>query len=188
MNCGLIVTGVAHNEILGRFTLGKTVDRLIRKSETSLLIVTERFRGLYGRIAVAADLSPASKDALEAAVSYFPDQALALVHAFTAPKSSAVDNIDDYREQMRQVAHRDLTNFIVAADMQADQRARISMIIEYGNEAKVLRDFVRLSDAEIVVIGSPLQGLLSYVFFGGHARRLVSSVSCDALVVRSRHS
>ncbi len=188
MNCGLIVTGVARNETLGRYRLGKTVDRLIRKSGISLLVVSERFRGSYGRIAVAADLSPASKDALETAVSYFPDQAPALVYAFTAPRSSAVDNIDDYREQMRQVAHRDLTNFIAAVDLTAEQRARISMIIEYGNEAKVLKDFIRFSDAELVVMGSPPQGLLSYVFFGGHARRFVSSVSCDALVVRSRHS
>ncbi len=188
MNCGLVVTGVARNEVLGRFTPGKTVDRLIRKSKTSLLIVTERFRGPYGRIAVAADLSPASRDALEAAASFFPGRTLALVYAFSAPRSSAVDNVDDYRERMRQVARRDLTNFIAAVDLNADQRARINMIIEYGNESKVLKDFVRLSDAELVVMGSPLQGLLSRLFFGGHAKRLVSSVSCDALVVRSRHS
>jgi len=186
-NCDCIVTGVARNEILGRHTLGRTVDRLLGKSGISLLIVNERYRGPYSRIAVSADLSPASKQAIETAAAWFPGGALAIVYPFTAPKSHAADNIDDYQEQMRQVARRDLTNFISAIDMTEDQRARLNKIIEHGNEAGVLKDFIRVSDTELAVIGSPLQGFLSYAFFGNHARRIISSLVCDVLVVRNRH-
>jgi hypothetical protein len=56
----LIVTGVARNETLGRFTLGKTVDRLLRVSEVPLLIVTDRAREPYQMVVVAVDFSDAS--------------------------------------------------------------------------------------------------------------------------------
>ena len=186
-NCDCIVTGVARNEILGQHTLGKTVNRLLGKSRISLLIVNERYRGPYSRIAVSADISPISKHTIETAAAWFPEQALAVVYPFNTPKSYAVDNIDDYREQMRQIAHRDLTSFISTIDMTEDQRARLNKIIENGNETTVLKDFIRVSDAELAVIGSRKQGFLSYTIFGNHAKRIIPSLSCDVFVVRSRY-
>ncbi len=183
-DCDLIITGVARNEILGRCMLGNTVEKLLRKSKVSLVVVTEKFRGPYRKIAVSADLSPVSMNAVEAALLCFPDQAIAVVHAFTAPKSSSADNMDDYREQMRHVAYRDLDKFIATADMTSDQRDRINMIVEYGNDIKVLKEFVRVSVPELVVVGLPTQGLLSRIFLGDHAKRLISSISCDIFIVR----
>jgi Universal stress protein family len=42
----LIVTGIARDETLGRFGLGTTVDRLLRRSKVPVLIVKQRVRRL----------------------------------------------------------------------------------------------------------------------------------------------
>ncbi len=183
-NCDLIITGVARYEILGRFTPGKTAGRLLRKSGISLLVVTERCRGPYRKIVTPTDLSVMSKHAIETAAAFFPDQTLSVLYPFTTPKSSSVDNVAEYREQMRQVAQRDLADFLGTADLTVDQRARVSMVIEYGDKAKLLSNFVQLSGSELVVVGFRLQGLLSYAFLGDHAKRIISSLPCDTLVVR----
>jgi len=43
--CDLIVTAVAQDEQFGRFRLGRTVDRLLRRSRVPLLVVRNRPRG-----------------------------------------------------------------------------------------------------------------------------------------------
>ena len=63
---GLIVTGVARDELFGRRLLGGTVDALIRQVTVPLLVVRDRPRRPYGRIVVATDFSPASRRALRA--------------------------------------------------------------------------------------------------------------------------
>ncbi len=184
-DCDLIITGTARNEILGRFTLGKTVDRLLEKSEKSLLIVTEKVKKPYGKIVVITDLSEISKNAIKTAATLFPDKTLIVVYAYSAPKSSAVDNREGYIEQMRLVAHRDLTHFLDTIEMGPDQRARFNKVIEHDSEVNLARKVVQLYDAELLVVGSRLRGIVSHFIFGTRAKRAISSLSCDALVVRS---
>jgi nucleotide-binding universal stress UspA family protein len=45
--CELIVTGIARDETLGRFGLGTTVDRLLRRLRVPVLIVKQRARSPY---------------------------------------------------------------------------------------------------------------------------------------------
>jgi len=183
-NCDLIITGVARNEVLGRFTLGRTVDHLMRKSEKLLLVVTGRARNHYKNIVVTTDFSEVSEHAIRAAAALFPDHILVILYAYTAPKSSSADDIDGYREQMRQVARRDLEKFIEGIGLTQDERSRVNLRIEMGNESRIIKDFVRLTDAELVVVGSRFRGIVSYSLFGSHAKRIISALPCDALVVR----
>ncbi len=83
--CDLIVTGIARDETLGRFTLGTTVDRLLRSSRVPLLVVKQRVRSPYNKVVVATDFSSSSQYALRAAVALLPHQSLALFHAYRAP-------------------------------------------------------------------------------------------------------
>ena len=68
----LIITGIARDETLGRFILGTTVDRLLRNSSVPVLVVKQRARSIYRCVAVAVDLSAASRRALQTATAFFP--------------------------------------------------------------------------------------------------------------------
>jgi len=184
-DCDLIILGKARNESLGRFTLGKTVDRLLGKSGKSLLIVTEKAKTPYKKIAVIADLSEASKNAIKTAAALFPDETLLVLYPYTAPKISAVDNMESYIEQMRSVAHRDLSSFLDTIALNIDQRKRIIMIIEFGSETALLKKVAQLYNVDLVVIGSRPKGIVSHYIFGPPVKRIVSSLTCDVLIVRS---
>ena len=77
--CELIVTGIAREEpfALRPFTLGKTVDRLLRRSPIPILIVRNRARSAYEHIVVATDFSDSSGYALQVALRLFPSQSAA---------------------------------------------------------------------------------------------------------------
>lgn len=184
--CDLIVIGVARNEMLGRFTLGETVDELMRDSLIPLLIVTDRVHGPYNNIVVASDYSDASRRALEAAAAFFPDQILRILHAHGAPGSYAVDDVESYREQMRLAARRQYLAFLNTVNLPAEQRARFEVLIEGGNLTELLRDLVESTSIDLVVLGSRVRGLLPEAFVGSIAKRIVSSLPCDALVFRGR--
>lgn len=182
--CDLIVSGVARNEVLGRFTIGKTVNRLLRKFDGHMLVVTERVRSPYRGIVVLADLSEASKRALEITASYFPAQPLILLYAFAASRSSVVDDMDAHREQMRQAALRDLSDFMNTATLTAEQRDHINVLVEFGAESRLLSELVEASDVELVVVGSRKHGIFLEALLGARTKRIISSLPCDALIVR----
>jgi len=184
----LIVSGVARNEMLGRITLGKTVDYLMRNAGIPLLVVTDRVRAPYQSIVVAADFSDMSRQAIETAAAFFPDQRLTVLHAHAAPGSWAASDLEDYREQMRQMAYRDYTAFLDTVDLPDEKRARIGILIEWGSPSRLLQELVQSMAIDLVVVGSQIRGVLLNAFIGSVANQIVSALPCDALVVRGRRS
>jgi nucleotide-binding universal stress UspA family protein len=139
-NCDLLVTGVARNEILGRFTMGRTVDRLIGKWDRNLLVVTEKAMAPYSRVVVLTDLSETSKRAVEAAVSLFPDRMIDILYAYSAARSSSVENSESYVWQVRDLATRELSDFLASLGISRKQRSMINMVVEHGTEAVFWRN------------------------------------------------
>jgi nucleotide-binding universal stress UspA family protein len=183
-NCDLIVIGVARNEILGRFILGKTVEKLIKNSHIPLLIVTGRVRSPYWNIVIASDFSAVSKKAFETAIAYFPEKKMAILNAHAAPGSYAVDDHESYREQIRQMIHRDYTTFINAVEIPETIRERLGVLIEWGSLPQLLKELVYNSSVELVVLGSRNRGLFRSIFRESNTMRIITSLPCDALVVR----
>jgi nucleotide-binding universal stress UspA family protein len=186
--CDLIVTGVARNEMLGRITLGQTVDRLMRNAEIPMLIVTDRVRGPYRNIVVASDFSDASRNAIETAAAFFPEQRLKILHAHATPGSWAVDDREGYREQMRQMVYRDYMMFLDTVDLPVDKRTQMTVLIEWGDISQLVQELVKTSASDLVVVGSAIRGVLRNAFVGSIAKRVVSILPCDALVVRGHRA
>ncbi len=186
--CDLIVSGVARNEMLGRIAMGKTVEHLMSNSEIPLLIVTDRVLSPYQNIVVPLDFSDTSRQALEVAAAFFPDKKLTVLHAHATPGSWAATDRDNYRDQMRRMAYEDCMAFLDTVDLPKDKRAGIGVLIEWGEPSQLLQDLVQCSSADLVVVGSRVRGVLLNFLFGSIAKRIVSTLSCDALVVRGRRS
>jgi nucleotide-binding universal stress UspA family protein len=182
-NCDLIVSGVARSEILGRFTLGKTVNQLMRKSDIPVLVVTERVRGHYKKIVVVVDSSEISKRAIKIATNYFSKQILTLLKTYTTYGESLVDNAS-YKENMREVVYDDLMKFLDSVDLTADQRKLIKILIEYGSIEYNIRNLLQLSDVELVVVGSHKRSFFFDAFFDSEAKRIIATLTCDVLIVR----
>jgi nucleotide-binding universal stress UspA family protein len=74
------------DETLGRFGLGSTFGRLLRRSIVPVLVVKQRARSACKNIVVATDLSDTSRRALQVAMALFPDRRLGVLNAYEAPR------------------------------------------------------------------------------------------------------
>lgn len=181
---GLIVTGVARNELLGRQFLGTTVDALIRQVATPVLIVRARPRRPYGRIVAATDFSSTSRHALEAVAALFPDADLALFHAFRPITGGNADS-DRIGDAWRALATQDMATFLAATILPESLTARLRTVIEEGDPEPLLSDFVADAHADLVVTGARGQNGALDLILGNTAKRLIEGLSCDVLAVRA---
>lgn len=186
--CDLIICGVARDVMMGYHTLGKTVNRLFGRSDISMLIVTDRMSRPYSRILAAADISGVSAAAIKSALAVFKDQKIDILYAEDAYGSHALDGHNAFHEQIKINAQRDFNSFIDSAGISAHDRERINIIIEWGKPAPLVQEFVDNSSTDLVVLGSRKRNIVTSYFFESVAKRIISVLSCDALVIREPDS
>lgn len=180
VDAGLVVTGVARDEPLGRFALGSNVEALARTLRRPLLIVRSRVRATYRRIAVATDLSDGSRAALVAAARWFPEGELHLFHALQrapslgdAAREADSDAVAATRGRCEQ--------FVAAADLPAGSVCDV--VVGEGPLESALTRYVRERHVDLVAIGgSQSTGLLD-LLFGNSLEKLLQWLPCDVLVV-----
>jgi len=184
-DCGLIVTGVARNELLGRLVLGGTTTRLARRSERPVLVVRKRARRPYARIAVATDFSESSRHALEATRCFFPRQGLTLFHAYDAPLSLMASDATSHRAQFHDAALRDAEAFLEASAPAGRSGARPELVLEYGDPDRLLAEYVDTTGIDLVALGTHGRSAMFHILIGSVAQSLVETLPCDVLVVRA---
>jgi nucleotide-binding universal stress UspA family protein len=176
----MIVTGMARNEILGRFLLGSTVSDLSRSVPTPLLIVRNRVHGPYQRILVTTDFSEHSRQALLLTSCWFPARMLTVYHAHEAPFSGLSSKHVEISSHLEQ---GEFANFIKNSNLPAN--TAIKPAVDLGMLAPALTQYVRDHDIDLVVIGSNgNRGLIGDIL-GSNTSTLLDWLPCDTLVVRS---
>lgn len=183
----LIVTGIARE---GPFAsrpviLGRTVERLLRRVSVPILIVRNRPRAPYRHILVTTDFSDPSAYALQVALSVFSDQPLHLLHAFEIPRSGGLADLQQHVESFRQTHEIDLHQFLGSMVLPEEARRRLVPHVELGHPAQLVREYVRDRGADLVVLGTRGRGLMMEALLGSTAKSILSSLPCDALVVRA---
>jgi len=186
--CDLIVCGVARDVMMGHHTLGRTVNRLLGRSDISMLIVTDRMSRPYSKILAASDISGVSAGAIKTALAIFKDQKIDILYAEEAYGSHALDGHNAFHEQIKINAQRDFNTFIDSMNIPAQDKERINIIIEWGKPAPLVQEFVENSSTDLVVMGSRKRNPVAAYFFESVAKRIVSVLSCDALVIREPDS
>jgi nucleotide-binding universal stress UspA family protein len=183
----LIVTGIARE---GPFAsqsvvLGRTVERLLRRISVPILIVRNRPRAPYHHILVTTDFSEPSAFALQVALNFFSDQPLYLLHTFEIPGSGALTDLQRHVESFKQSRQQDLHQFLSSMVLPEADRQRLVAHLELGHPAQLVRQYVRDQGADLVVLGTRGRGAIMEAFLGSTAKSILSSLPCDALVVRA---
>lgn len=181
VGAGLVVTGVARDEPLGRFLLGSSVERLARTLDRPLLIVRNCPHGPYQRVVVATDLSPGSQAALRTAAHWFAASELDVFHAapVAAPlRASAPPGAP--RDANPAVLDR-CERFVAASGV---PRARVSQVLAVEAALEVaLTRHVRRRGAGLVVMGAhESQGWLD-ALLGTSLEKVLQWMPADVLVV-----
>jgi nucleotide-binding universal stress UspA family protein len=181
--CGLILTGVARNEPLGRLLLGSTVNGLVRRAKIPTLVVRKRGHRPYRRIVVAVDFSDSSRHAVEATVRFFPHQPLTVFNAYDAPMAGLTTDAASYRAQMKEVATRQAEQFLRSCDLSSWKGQKTDFLIEYGDPDRLLHDYASEKDVNLVAFATHGRSALFEALIGSVAQSLVSTLPCDALVI-----
>ena len=181
--CELVVIGPPRSELLGRLPPGGTVDRVLRRAGVPLLVVKDRPRGPYRHIVAATDFSAPSRLAVEAAARFFPEQKLTVFHAYEAHMPRLLADPTMYRRDYLKAAALECEAFLESVDKPpAWQRPHV--LIEDGSPIWLLSDYVRESDADLIVLGTQGRGAVREILLGSVAKAIMAETSCDALIVR----
>lgn len=182
----LVVTGIAREGLFASrpVILGRTVEQLLRRLPAPILIVRNRARAAYQHVVVATDFSDPSAQALQVALRFFPFQTLHLLHASEAPYSGLASDPHRHSESFREVHAGELETFLASIFLPEDARRRIEAFIEPGLPKHVISEYVRQRGADLVVLGTHGRGAMLEAFLGSTAKSILSSLPCDALVVR----
>lgn len=181
--CEMIVIGLGREGAFGRFGLGKTMDRLLRRSRLPVLVVRDRPRGPYRHILAATEFSASSRHAIELATRLFPEQMLTVFHAYSAPMSGLMTNAASYRREYRSVAARKCDAFLETVARLETGRQELRVLVEDGAPTSLLRDYAGDMDVDLVVLGSSRRSTFVEVLVGCTAKSIIHEVPCDALLV-----
>ena len=180
---GLIVTGMARNELLGRFLVGSTVEQLARTVSQPVLVVRNRVHDKYRRLLVATDFSEASRHAMESVVRLFPGRELIVYHAHAGSLAGAADGAVR-RQISRRIEREEVPAFLAASELAAGVRQRARIVVGVGGLEMSLGRFVRDHEVDLAVLGTRGRRGLSNLFLGSAAARLLHWLPCDTMLVR----
>ncbi|WP_185928714.1 universal stress protein [Sphingomonas sp. IC081] len=178
----LIVAGVARFNQISDYFLGTAIDYLLRHAEVPVLVVKQRPRGLYRRILVPSDFSPASKQAILTAARLIPDAAIRVVHVFHIGFESW-GVADHVREETLARAQSGLAEFLASDDL-APFAGRIEGVLASGEAEAAVGRAIEDYDADLVVLGTQGGGALRQLTGGSRANSLLAWIRPDTLMVR----
>lgn len=182
IGAGLIVVGVARNELLGRASPGKTVETLIREAPAPVLVVRRRAVTAYRQVLLPTDYSHAAELALIRAAAMFPEAQFILLHGYRVPFAGFLDEGADQPE-FKALALEEQSDFISRVEAATGQRGRFVGLVEYGGSEELVVDFVGSNPADLLVIGAHDHGGILGALSVDVAGRLLMAVRCDVLVV-----
>lgn len=183
--CGLIITGVARDETLGRSLLGTTVEKLARLAEVPVLVVKSRPRGPYGNVVVGTDFSKSSRRAFETALAWMPEAHFSLFHAYDVPFEGIVDNQREAREAAESRAFAESREFLAATPAAAASGKSIRVFCEYGPPEELLPEMAQAKGFDLAALGSKGRSQVANVLLGSVAHRLLQRLETDVLLALS---
>ena len=183
---GLIVTGVARSDSLGRTALGSTVDWLARHATVPVLVVRDRTHGVYRNIVLASDFSASAGFALKRAAALFGDTPLTVFNAFEVPFQGMMDpKAQSAIAQGRENAASEGRDFLASLELDPAQREQIRLHVEHGEPVRLTYEYARDHEADLIVLGTHGRSALFDILIGSIARRILETAATDVLLVRN---
>ncbi|KRC43470.1 hypothetical protein ASE17_19925 [Phenylobacterium sp. Root77] len=183
--CDLIVVGAARRTPYSLLELGETLDRVLRRTVTPVLVVRGRTRGAFRQAVFATDMSEASAASHAVAVSMFPEPVYAYLYAFDAPLAGLVEDRGEFTADAARAAEKELEAFAMALPVHRDAGTP-ALVTKYGAPARTLCEHVALVGADLVVMTASSRGLFAELLLGSVVKDALECLTSDVLLVPER--
>lgn len=188
-DCGLIVVGIGKGGPLMASLPGGTIRWLSRHAPQPLLVVRGHARHPYRHLAFASDFSTPAEHAHAVAASWFGGNAAAsaIVHGADVSMLGMVDAEARREERIAEMvgeARKQALTAIETSGLRALLRGNVVPVVEHMDPARLVAEYVRSHDAELVSVGSHGRSAMSEVLLGSVAQRILETARCDVLIVR----
>jgi nucleotide-binding universal stress UspA family protein len=186
----LIVIGRHGERAFRELLLGSTAERVIRKGNTSILVVASRPGAPYERPLVAVDCSDTSRRAVELTWRLADPkvQALMVVHAYHAISERTFQDVGlsgdvvlQYQRDAKQQAQAAVEEFLTGFEVALPAH----MLLREGDARQVILDVAVQHDADLLALGTHGRSGLAHVLLGSVAEAVIRAASCDVLVARA---
>ena len=181
-DCDLVVLGESRQRLVGPLIEG-TLERVVRQSPASVLVVRDRPQGMYSNLLVGTDFTDEALQALVTVARLFPAAAITLMHAHQRAYAYLLEDRPDGGEwPARQLAR--LREQVDAAALSTARQDSIRNAVEAGAPEVMLRRHVLAHRIDLTVIGAYARSLLFDAAIG-RSRHIIDAIPGDVLVVRA---
>jgi nucleotide-binding universal stress UspA family protein len=165
-----------------RIVTGSTPKRVVRKSETPVLVVRQNPLRAYRRPMVAVDLSEVSPTLIRLAriVVGTMTRRGTLLHAFEVPFAGWLKDPDMRRDYEEQAAVR-LRRFHSGLGSAA---ARWRPVIRQGDPRLVVLSEATRGQADLIIVGTHGRAGVSHALIGSVSEFIASEAECDVAITR----
>lgn len=187
LQADLVVTGTRGTGYLRQRVLGSTAERVLKKSARPVLLARQPSHGAYRRVLVPVDFSAWSDAAVQIASRVAPGATFVLMHAVEMPFEGKLRHagvadgaIAQYRDQVRDDAHRRLADLAQRADLPPD---RCTMVTPQGRDPWVQIVLQEMEqDCDLIVIGKHGHNALEDLLLGSTTKMVIAESAVDVLV------
>jgi CPA2 family monovalent cation:H+ antiporter-2 len=187
IHADLVLLGAHGSGYLMRYLIGSTSSRLLRKSNTHVLVVKNPPQKHYQRILVAVDFSPISEQVVMNARKIAPMAEIVLLHVFNVAYESkmqfaGVDTevIQHYKNKTKADAVAQLHSLAISTGI-SEQRYSVSVLD--GDVTECVVSVEQSSHCDLIVIGKHGKHVTEELLLGSATKKVLAETNSDVLVV-----
>lgn len=193
--CELVVMGRGGPRVLRDAFLGSTAERVVRQTQTPVLVVRLPARGGYTRPAIAIEVDQTAHEVVRMLLMLLPPPRprVDVIHAFEPPYRGLIQpSMSDDEAEARTAAQRVeatralarvLTEGLSRAGLEADEGPEWKTQVQCGSARTVVEKAVRKAETDLLVLGTHGYAGAAFAFLGTVAGDLLRAAACDVLMV-----
>lgn len=171
-----------------RKVLGTTAARVVRMSDTPVLLVGRSAQAPYRRALVALALDPSARKVVELLYSVLGNgkASVSFVHAYHVPFAGfiAPGTVSAPTLHHRQIREQAATEFARRLRDLGHADGRQRAILRWGDARSVILEEAIRNRADIIALGTHGRSGIAHAILGSVAEWVITHASCDVLVAR----
>ena len=181
----LTIVGAPGGHPLRDFAIGSTVERLLRQTRQSVLVVRRSAAESYRRVLVAVDLSTDAANAIAYTQRVAPQAQINLIHVYRSLYEGKMHYVaDELIAESRMKARAKAASAMLELVLSHLPSHNVRLLLAHGYPVPRLLEKERELGADLVVVTKREQSFATEVLLESVTSQLIARSNCDVLIVR----